>query len=102
MVFCLFPPVKAGLNIFTPLIYVDDWLIERKIKLNSNEIICRASIPSDATWFGARIRLGINNELIKPGWIPFKNDQLLYSKLTKIKKLLDACRSGLIFLPGFS
>ena len=91
--------VNAGLNSFTNLIFVEDWLIERKVDLSLNEIKCRASIPSHANWFGARVRLGPNDELIKPIWITVKADQVLDSKLVKIKELLDDCRSGLLFLP---
>ena len=93
-----FTSVNAGLNSFTNLIFVEDWLIERKIDLINNEAKCRASIPSQASWFGARVRLGPNNELIKPIWISVKADQVTDSKVTKIKKLLDDCRSGLLFL----
>ena len=91
--------VNAGLNSFTNLIFFEDWLIERKVDLTINETKCRASIPSHATWFGARVRLGPNNELIKPIWISVKADQVLDSKLAKVKELLDDCRSGLLFLP---
>ena len=35
------------------------------VDLISDEIKCRASIPVQANWFGARIRLGNKNELIK-------------------------------------
>ncbi len=94
-----FSSVNAGLNSFTNLVFVDDWLIERKVDLTINETKCRASIPSHANWFGARVRLGPNNELIKPIWISVKADQLIDSKLTKIKEILDDCRSGLLFLP---
>ncbi|MFL2868800.1 MAG: hypothetical protein ACJZ78_08390 [Prochlorococcus marinus] len=55
---CLTTSVNAGLNKFTNLIFVDDWLIERKVDLTMNETQCRASIPSHASWFGARVRLG--------------------------------------------
>ena len=92
-------PVRAGLNNFTALIYFDDWLIERKVDLDNNKITCRASVPDNATWFGARLRLGNKDELIKPTWISIDEKQLLDSKLTEVKKLLDACRSGLVFLP---
>ncbi len=95
-----FTSVNAGLNSFTKLIFVDDWLIERKVDLTNNETKCRASIPSHANWFGARVRLGANNELIKPIWISVNADEVIDSKLTKIKELLDDCRSGLLFLPG--
>ena len=94
-----FTPVYAGLNSFTNLIFFEDWLIERKVDLTINEIKCRASIPSHANWFGARVRLGPNNKLIKPIWISVKADQVIDSKLTKIVELLDDCRSGLLFLP---
>jgi len=95
-----FTSVNAGLNSFTNLIYFEDWLIERKVDLTINKTKCRASIPSHANWFGARVRLGPNNELIKPIWISVKADQVIDSKLSKIKELLDDCRSGLLFLPG--
>ena len=98
-IFCLTTSVNAGLNKFTNLIFVEDWLIERKVDLITNETKCRASIPSQANWFGARVRLGPNNELIKPIWISEKNDQLLDSKLDQVKKMLDDCRSGFLFLP---
>ena len=96
---CNCASVIAGLNNFTDLIFVEDWLIERKVDLTINETKCRASIPSHANWFGARVRLGPNNELIKPIWISVKADQIIDSKLTKIKEILDNCRSGLLFLP---
>ena len=91
--------VNAGLNKFTNLIFVEDWLIERKVDLTINETQCRASIPSHANWFGARVRLGPKNELIEPFWISVKANQVLDSKLVKIREILDDCRSGLLFLP---
>ena len=91
--------VQAGLNNFTDLIFVEEWLIERKVDLSIDEISCRASIPSHANWFGARVRLGPNNELIKPFWISVNEDQLLDSKLSKVKDMLEDCRSGFLFLP---
>ena len=94
-----FLSANAGLNSFSNLIVVEDWLIERKIDLIMNKTKCRASIPSHANWFGARVRLGSDNELIKPIWISIKDEQLVDSKLAKIRKLLNECRSGLLFLP---
>ena len=96
---CSCTSVQAGLNNFTDLIFIEEWLIERKVDLTTNETKCRASIPAHANWFGARIRLGSNNELIKPIWISAKKEQLLDSKLVKVKELLDECRSGFLFLP---
>ena len=94
-----FTSVNAGLNSFSNLIFVEDWLIERKVDLTINKTQCRASIPSNANWFGARVRLGSKNELIEPIWISVKANQVLDSKLVKIRELLDDCRSGLLFLP---
>ena len=91
--------VNAGLNKFTDLIFLEEWLIERKFDFTMNEIECRASIPSHANWFGARVRIGANNELIKPIWISVKPAQLIDSKLDKVKKLLHDCRTDFLFLP---
>tara|TARA_B100000700_G_C14423211_1_gene569108 strand:+ start:75 stop:425 length:351 start_codon:yes stop_codon:yes gene_type:complete len=93
-----FTPVNAGLDHFSNLIFVDEWLIERKVDSSTNGIKCRASIPLHANWFGARIRLGPTNELIKPPWILVKGDVLIDSKLNKIKEVLRDCRSGPLFL----
>ena len=103
MFFCLIlgfsKSVKGGINKFTTLIFVEEWLIERKIDLRSNEVNCRASLPSNATWFGARIRLGPNDELIKPRGIQKKGEEFGEFRLTTVKKVLKDCRSGLLFLP---
>ena len=99
LVICSCRLVNAGLNEFTDLIFIEEWLIERKIDMKNNKTQCRASIPSQATWFGERVRLGSENELIKPTWVSLKEDQLLESKLAKVRKILDSCRSQLIVLP---
>ena len=78
--------------------YVDEWLIERKVDLKNNESQCRASLPSHATWFGSRVRLGENDELIKPEWIILKEDQILDSKLIKVRNILEECREGFVFI----
>ena len=100
LIFCSCTLVNAGVNKFTDLILVEEWLIERKIDLTNNEIKCRASIPSHANWFGSRVRLGLNNELIKPIWISLREDQLIDSKLAKVRELLEGCRSGFLFIPN--
>ena len=99
---CSCTSVNAGLNKFTDLISLEEWLIERKIDLTFEEIECRASIPSHANWFGARVRLGPNNELIKPRWISIKATQLHESKLSKVREILDNCRTDFLFLPDNS
>ena len=99
IVACCWTSVQAGIDNFTELIFVDEWLIERKVDIINNETKCRASIPSHANWFGDRVRLGLNDELIKPVWISINDDQLDDSKLAKVKKILDNCRSEFLFLP---
>lgn len=90
---------KAGINKFTFLSSSEGWLIERKIDLRSFNVECRASLPRDGAWFGARIRLGTNDELIKPRWIPIEEEKFGELRLTKVKRVLKECRSGLLFLP---
>ena len=99
LVFCTFKVGKAGINKFTTLIFVEGWLIERKIDLISNDVECRASLPRDGSWFDTRIRLGTNNELIQPRWIPLEEEKFSELILTKVKRTLKDCRSGLLFLP---
>ena len=94
-----FTSANAGIDNFTNLIFVDEWLIERKFDSSTNEIKCRASIPFHANWFGDRVRIGPKNELIKPPWISEKNYVLVDSKLNKIKELLRDCSAGHLFLP---
>ena len=81
------------------MISVEEWLIERKVDLENNKIQCRASIPSNGTWFGTRIRIGTDKKLIKPDEINLKKNQLLDSKITRIQKYLDECSAGLLFIP---
>ena len=99
LVFCTCKAGKAGINKFTNLIFVEDWLIERKIDLRNDDVKCRASLPRDGSWFGARIRLGSNNELIRPRWISIEDEEFGDLRLIKVKRVLKDCRSGLLFLP---
>ena len=55
--------VHAGLNKFTYLDKVDEWVIERKFDSEKNTISCRASIPAQGSWFGARVRMDKNNDI---------------------------------------
>ena len=56
--------VKAGLDKFSYLDKVQDWIIERKVDSITQNLSCRASIPLYATWFGSRIRLDKEDVLI--------------------------------------
>ena len=102
LLFCFitlfFGTSKAGINKFSKLIFVGDWLIERKILLSTEEVKCRASLPKGSMWFGDRIRLGSNDELIKPQGNSSKEEELSELWLNKLKRYLKDCRAGLIFI----
>ncbi len=90
-------PSEAGLGYYSNLISVKDWVIERKIDVNTNEVKCRASVVRYGSWFSARVRLDRNNNLILP---------LRYSGISKpsdetlkeVKRSLKACEEGVFFL----
>ena len=44
---------------------VDGWLIERKRDSEQNHV-CRASLPGGGSWFSARVRLDLNDDLVVP------------------------------------
>ncbi|KGG23220.1 hypothetical protein EV09_1968 [Prochlorococcus marinus str. SS35] len=51
------------------------------------------------TWFGEKIRLGMNDEII----FPTDDSKKIVPNLTQIeivRKLLDKCRAGLLYLPN--
>ena len=88
---------EAGLDKFTRLDQIDQWLIERMVDTLSNQIVCRASIPEYWSWFGARIRLDKSNNLIIPS-DSNGSKQLDENVLLKVKSSLKRCREDLIYL----
>ena len=44
---------------------VDGWLIERKMESKQNHV-CHASLPGGSSWFSARVRLDLNDDLVVP------------------------------------
>ncbi len=87
---------KSGLNKYTILDKIDNWIIERKIEPESNEILCRASVLSDGTWFGSRMRLGQSDELILPNDLSHKETPSEL-KLQPIRMALNKCRKDFIY-----
>ena len=85
---------KAGLYNFTKLLNVEGWLIERKVFLENDKIICRASIPDHASWYGSRIRLNKDGELVIPYWIS-SDEKTKESTLIKVRNSLMKCRKGI-------
>ncbi|WP_320677047.1 hypothetical protein [Prochlorococcus sp. MIT 1300] len=99
LIYCLLFPTKAysGVNEFTPLDQVEDWVIERRVNSTTNKVLCRAFLPNNSTWFSGRIRLDIKNQLI----IPEEMLNTRLPELSSIKKVINAlknCRSSLIYL----
>ena len=91
-------PLKAGLDEFSFLEQIDDWIIERKVDSKTQVVSCRASIKGYATWFSGRIHLNKDGKLVVPKeYISFKHPPL--SKINEIKNTLIKCRSSLIYLP---
>ena len=71
---------------------VDGWEIERKLDSEQNQV-CRASFPGGGSWFAARVRLDLNNDLVVPeGLEPPYN-----SSLDSVREALRLCRSSLLY-----
>ncbi len=96
MIFLYPMPARSGLDEFTVLDKIEEWIIERKIDSETQKQYCRASIPNFYSWFGDRIRLNPNGETI----IPTEFIQSPYPKTTvlnKVREALKLCRSSLIY-----
>ncbi len=83
----------AGLGVFTNFQKFEDWLIEKKIDPETNEISCRASMPKHGSWFGARVRLDSQDVLVFPEYLSIQyipKQELIQ----RILKGLERCRSS--------
>ena len=89
---------RAGVDQYSKLDEFDNWLIERKIDSKKDQIFCRASMPEYGPWFGSRIRLDKDEELVFPEQLKvFKIPQSF--PLLKIRNALKKCRQSLIYFP---
>ncbi|KGG11097.1 hypothetical protein EV11_0499 [Prochlorococcus sp. SS52] len=87
------------MNRFTQIDSFGKWIIEQKFDSDRKEVFCRASMTGYGTWFGEKIRLGMNDEII----FPTDDSKKIVPNLTQIeivRKLLDKCRAGLLYLPN--
>ncbi len=86
----------AGLDKFSRIDKIENWIIERKIDSGDQQIKCRAYIPSYYSWFGGRTRLNSNGDL----FISNKDaetktpDQKI---VNKVRKAIEVCNSSLIY-----
>ena len=89
--------VIAGVDTYSKLDEIDDWIIERKIESSTNILKCRASIPNRFSWFSGRIHLSNEGDLIIP---EETNEVTLTSKKTldKVMNALNRCRSDFLYI----
>ena len=90
---------NAGLDQFTTLDKYQDWIIERKINSSDTSIECRASIPNYYMWFGGRIHLDKEGELVIPNKVEITKVPKIKSIL-KARELVRKCHQGLIYEPN--
>ena len=98
ILFMGYDSVHAGLDRYTYLDKIENWTIERKFDSVEKSIFCRASIHSHGSWFGSRIRLDRNDEIIYPT-SSLEKETPSDSTIKRIKRSLKACRAGLIYMP---
>ena len=89
----LMGPVASASTSFQPLDRVEGWLIERRLD-ESQDPICRASVPGAGTWFSARVHLdGDDAVVVPPGLEP--PDE---SALVAVREALRRCRASVLYL----
>ena len=88
--------IQAGLNQFTEIDSLGKWSIEQKFNPEDNKVECRASMKGYGTWFGEKIRLDKNNDVIMPPGSLSENYPS-QEDLEEIKELLKKCSSGLFY-----
>tara|TARA_B100000700_G_scaffold320005_1_gene416433 strand:- start:1007 stop:1363 length:357 start_codon:yes stop_codon:yes gene_type:complete len=95
----LYPkPANAGLNKYTNLDEINNWIIQRRYDGANNRMSCRAYFKGYGTWFGERLRINNDNILIypdnmKPGL--YDNSQ----EVELVKVFLNRCRKSIIYTP---
>ena len=89
----LISPVAFGSTPFQPLDRVEGWLLERRLD-ESQEPICRASVPGPGTWFSARVRLDSNDLLVVPAGLKRPDE----TTLDGVREALRRCRASVLYL----
>ena len=90
--------LQAGLNQFTEIDSLGKWSIEQKFNPDNNKVECRASMKGYGTWFGERIRLDENGEVLMPEDVRYKNKADIFSSLIDVRNALSNCRSSLLYI----
>ena len=89
----LMAPVAFGSTAFQPLDRVEGWLIERRLD-ESQDPICRASVPGAGTWFSARVHLDGDDAVVVPAGLEPPDD----SALDAVRDALQRCRASVLYL----
>ena len=89
----LISPVAFGSTAFQPLDRVEGWLIERRLN-DSQEPICRASLPGRGTWFSARVRLDADDVVLVPAGLERPDE----TALDAVREALRRCRASVLYL----
>ena len=89
----LMVPVASASTAFQPLDRVEGWLIERRLD-DSQDPICRASVPGPGTWFSARVHLDANDEMVVPAGLHRPDE----TRLEAVRDALRRCRASVLYL----
>ena len=93
LLFTLISPAALGSTAFQPLDRVEGWLIERRLN-DSQDPICRASVPGAGTWFAARVRFDTDGVLVVPAGLERPEETALGS----VREALRRCRASVLYL----
>ncbi len=89
----LMAPVALGSTAFQILDRVEGWLIERRLD-ESQDPICRASVPGPGTWFSARVRLDADDVVVVPAGLERPDE----TALDAVREALRRCRASVLYL----
>ena len=89
----LMAPDAFGSTAFQPLDRVEGWLIERRLD-ESQDPICRASVPGAGTWFSARVHLDADDTLVVPAGLERPDETALDAVLDALRR----CRASVLYL----
>ena len=89
----LMAPDAFGSTAFQPLDRVEGWLIERRLD-ESQDPICRASVPGPGTWFSARVHLDADDVMVVPAGLHRPDE----TGLEAVRDALRRCRASVLYL----
>ena len=85
--------VASALTAFQPLARVEGWWIERRLA-ETQDPICRASVPGPGTWFSARVHLDADDVMVVPAGLRRPDE----TRLEAVRDALQRCRASVLYL----